>query len=120
MANLLHVTSFDLAALQATGWTYEADFILTPALPATSVVLGAQITTTEALAGPDLVAARAEVNLYSGPATISNMSADLMTLGSYNSGNQVYRLQVYVTGCMMQSLTAGALTVTLFYEDYTA
>lgn len=110
--------SADLAMLQGAGWGDSGDFLMGPALPKDSIVLGMQIDVTEALAGPGLTGARATINLWPGSVTQTEVRADLMVVNQYESGGQQFRLQVWLDGCTMAQLTAGSLSAAVFYDQF--
>ncbi len=109
--------SLALSDLQSAGDTCEADFVMGPALPPDSRVVGLQIDVTEEMAGPNLASPYATIELAPGSNNEDSIRADLMTLGSYDSGGQVYQISVYTQGCPLMSLTAGALTGTVYYSQ---
>ncbi|HAA04354.1 MAG TPA: hypothetical protein DCE18_13415 [Syntrophobacteraceae bacterium] len=115
-----HVFTMDLAALQAAGDSYSGDFMIGGPLPDDSVTMGSQIEVLDALAGPGLTKATATINLGPGSRPPCDLVADLMSIGMYRCGGQQYRLQVFLEGCMMDALTAGALKVAIFYGEFAA
>jgi hypothetical protein len=112
------VVNMDLATLQASGYTFEADYFMGPALPTDCALIGTQIDVSQVLAGPGLANAYATINLAPGSLAEDEIHADLMTSGAHESGGQRYRLQVFTPGCPMQFLTAGTFVATLFYDQY--
>ena len=114
MRNPRQSITLTLAQLQAAGYTSGGDFPIGVALPTDAIVISIEIDVTQALASPNLISASATAFASSAPP-----QADLMTLGSYMSGGQQFTLSVKLVGDTMASLTAGAITGTVFYIQAT-
>jgi hypothetical protein len=80
-------------------------------LPVGTIILGAQISVTEALVGPGLTSAKATI--FSPP---TDLVADLTLVDVYVTGRQQMILSVSLAGCYMDLLTAGALTAVVYYS----
>ena len=110
MRNPRQSITLTLAQLQAAGYTSGGDFAIGIPLPTDAVIIGTQIDVAQALASPSLITASATVFASAPP-----LQADLMTLGSYQSGGQQFYLSVKLVGDTMAALTAGNITATVFY-----
>jgi hypothetical protein len=101
-----------LAQLQAAGFTSGGDFAIGVALPTDAIIIGMEVQVIEGLAGPTLVSAKATIFAIPNP-----ISADLTTIGLYQSGGQQLYLSIALTGDQMALLTAGSLTATVYYTQ---
>ena len=107
-----------LSALQAAGNATSGDFYLGASLPTDCIVLGITVAVTTALAGPGLISAEATVGLAPDSPRLGHVLADLMTVGSYDDGGQSYLVSILLHGCPLDALTAGSITVTVYYDQF--
>jgi len=110
--------TLNLATLQGAGNTSSGDFPIGSPLPSDCIVLGVTVTVSTALAGPGLVSASATVGLAPDSPRLGQAAADLMTVGVYDDGGQRYLASVVLHGCTLQDLTAGQITVFVYYDQF--
>lgn len=112
------------ANLQAIGASANGTFNIGSALPSSSRVLGAEINVTQILAGGLLSAALITVQSSVDTAGSLISSTSVLTTGLYSGigtnkycsrGGHQITANIILTGLLFNALTAGAITVNIFY-----
>lgn len=116
--------SVSLSILQAAGGVLTATFNVGSSLPADAKVLGAEIVVSQVLAGIGLSAAIGTVQGSTDLAGTLITGVSLLSIGTVGGngvnqylsrGGQQITLTITLTGIFFSALTAGTLTVNVFY-----